>query len=404
MSTVVPRLEGLNCPNCGAPQVIRGFGHTLTVVCPDCHSVLDAKDPKLRILQQATDQRGPRPRIPLGTRGTLQGTVWEAIGFQERCTESEGTRYCWREYVLFNPYKGFRYLTEYNGHWNFVRAIDASPGQSDGNLRPLVTYRGQRYIHFQTGEARTTWVLGEFPWQARVGETVTYRDYISPPRMLSSETSADETTWSLGEYLTGDEVWRAFQLQGKAPEARGIFANQPAPPSDAGGLWVAAMFLLLVLLVMALGFATFSRQEKVLSASYSFTAGAVTTPTFELKGRPSDVQVVTVINPGASAFINYALINVATGQGYNFGRNLEEVRDAATVAAVPSGRYYLLIDPEPEPGASPGNYEVTVRRDVPVTSFYWIAGFLLLIPPAIKGLRAGNFETRRWQESDYASG
>ncbi len=25
----------------------------------------------------------------------------------------------WREYLLFNPYKGYAFLSEYNGHWNF---------------------------------------------------------------------------------------------------------------------------------------------------------------------------------------------------------------------------------------------------------------------------------------------
>ena len=37
--------------------------------------------------------------------------------------------YSWDEYLLFNPYKGFRYLTEYNGHWNFVQVQTALPEQ-----------------------------------------------------------------------------------------------------------------------------------------------------------------------------------------------------------------------------------------------------------------------------------
>ena len=74
MSATVPRIEGLNCPNCGAPQTIRGFGYTLSVVCPNCCAVLDAKDPKLCILQHAEGRKHIRPLIPLGTRGKLRDT------------------------------------------------------------------------------------------------------------------------------------------------------------------------------------------------------------------------------------------------------------------------------------------------------------------------------------------
>ncbi|MEJ7605177.1 MAG: hypothetical protein WKF37_02675, partial [Bryobacteraceae bacterium] len=58
------------------------------------------------------------PVIPLGTRGNLQGTRYEAIGFQMRGIEVDGIQYLWSEYLLFNPYQGYRYLTEYQGHWN----------------------------------------------------------------------------------------------------------------------------------------------------------------------------------------------------------------------------------------------------------------------------------------------
>ena len=50
------------------------------------------------------------------------------IGFQQRSTQSGGETYSWREYLLFNPYKGFRYLTEFDGHWNFVARHRRRPG------------------------------------------------------------------------------------------------------------------------------------------------------------------------------------------------------------------------------------------------------------------------------------
>ena len=58
-------IKGLNCPNCGGALQIRGFEHTLTVVCPQCLSVLDAKDPNLQVLQKFEAKARIIPLIPL---------------------------------------------------------------------------------------------------------------------------------------------------------------------------------------------------------------------------------------------------------------------------------------------------------------------------------------------------
>src|SRR5947208_477467 len=79
------------------------------------------------------------------------------------------------------------------------------PGSSTLN------YLGEPYRHFQTATAATSYVLGEFPWQVRVGEAANVSDYISPPRVISSEKTGNEVTWSMGEYLTGRDIWKAFK-------------------------------------------------------------------------------------------------------------------------------------------------------------------------------------------------
>jgi len=110
-----PQVKPLNCPGCGASLTVRSFGNAVTIVCGSCHSVLDAQDPTLKILQKfRTVANEDPPLIPLGSRGRMRGVVYEAIGFQRRTIKVEGISYSWHEYVLFNPLKGFRYLTEYD--------------------------------------------------------------------------------------------------------------------------------------------------------------------------------------------------------------------------------------------------------------------------------------------------
>ncbi len=165
---VVP-VRSVSCPACGATTAVRMFGHAVNVVCQSCHTLLDARDAGVTILQKYTDAVRYEPEIPLGTRGTLRDVVYEVVGYQVRQVNIDGTPYQWREYLLFNPYKVFHYITEYAGHWNFVSPVPSLPG---GDRVPGTTsrsYHGQSFRHFQTATATTVFVLGEFPWQVRVG-------------------------------------------------------------------------------------------------------------------------------------------------------------------------------------------------------------------------------------------
>src|SRR5712692_2150790 len=176
MPDSVAVVKALNCPNCGAALMIRAGEHTLSVVCVQCLSVLDAKDPNLQVLQQFQERARIQPLLPLGTRGKWRGDPYEVIGFQVRTIEVDDTAYSWSEYLLFNPYKGFRYLTEYNGHWNDVKTVRAVPEATTFGGKSAYRLLGRTYVHFQTASAETTYVMGEFPWQVRVGEKVAVRD------------------------------------------------------------------------------------------------------------------------------------------------------------------------------------------------------------------------------------
>ncbi len=90
-------------------------------------------------------------------------------------------------------------------------------------------YGGKTYLAFDSMTASTVYVLGEFPWRVRVGDSVACQDFVAPPSMLSSESTGGEITWSRAEYMTGSQVWQAFKLPGSPPPAYGIFANQPSP-------------------------------------------------------------------------------------------------------------------------------------------------------------------------------
>ena len=120
-------VRSLSCPRCGAAIVVRGFGWTQTIACASCAAVLDAQDPNLSVLRHLQLRMTVEPLIPLGTRGQWRGASYQVIGLQQRTIRADGEAFSWREYLLFNPYQGFRYLTEYDGHWNDVVPLPGLP-------------------------------------------------------------------------------------------------------------------------------------------------------------------------------------------------------------------------------------------------------------------------------------
>jgi hypothetical protein len=431
-------VRGFNCPSCGAAVALRGLAWTQTVACESCGAVIDARDPNLRVVQEAQARMGAvRPLIPLGTRGEWRGAPYEVIGLQQRTITVDGEHYSWREYLLFNPYRGFRYLTEYDGHWNDVVPLAAIPAVAAGVGPATARYGGQTFRHFQTARAETTFVLGEFPWEIRVGDRAEARDYVAPPRVLSAESTADETTWSLGTYVDGRAVWKAFALPGAPPAPRGIYANQPSPHAGAGAWWRAFGVLAAALLVALLARVITARNERAFEGRYTFGAttpfaaattargdSAITgegfvTPPFELRGRTSNVVVETTTDVDqAWIFLDFALVNEATGEARRFAREVSyysgvdggerwsegSKRDHTTIGRVPPGRYVLRVEPSGETRAgAPIHYTIGVRRDVPTLAYYLAALVILVAPPVFGSLQAASFETRRWAESDHGS-
>ena len=430
MSSVIvsPMVQSaaLYCPNCGGSIQLRGFARTLTAICSFCGTVLDTSTPVFRILQTAQEWQQISPPLPLGSRGKLDGIEWEVIGYQVRSMESDGETYAWGEYVLFNPYRGFRYLSEYNGHWNFIRTLSRIPEGSVTDRRVRLDGRGFR--KFQSAQAQTTYLLGEFPWRVQVGETVNFIDYIAPPLLLSAEITGaeNEITWSLGRYMTGSEIWKAFNAPNLPPAATGVFENQPAPHAgSAGPIWkvfgwsLIGLVLVMTLVSLLLGGRTVFEQ------SYEFDPNAgrepsFVTPDFQLK--PPTGNVAVRINTDLEnnwTYFNFALIST-DGHAYNFGREVSfyEGQDSdghwteggksgsVTISSVPAGTYFLRVEPEGDKTrvSMPDHYRLTIRRHVINWLFPVLALIFLAIPPIIQTFRGFGFERARWQESDYPQG
>ena len=114
----------------------------MSAVCGSCGTVIDTATPELQIIEAAEAAvRKLAPILPIGQRGKLFGTDYEIIG----CVKRADPWSKWSEYLLFNPWQGFRWLVTFNGHWSFVTRLPVTAGVE---RHRIAKSNGRRYKLF----------------------------------------------------------------------------------------------------------------------------------------------------------------------------------------------------------------------------------------------------------------
>lgn len=239
-------VRAITCPQCGGSIGLRAAGLSVSLVCEHCGTTLDATHEDVRIIA-AAHQAMHRPNIPLGTRGTLRGEQWEVIGYLER---SDGYHQ-WHEYLLFNPYAGYRFLVDDGRCFSLGEIVDRTPGGAFGGY----TLDDEVYTRFGTTyDAWVTFVVGEFYWRAGAGERVRATDFVRPGAMLALEENDRERTWTLLTLLAPGEAEDAFGMERRSRMSGGTPSpHEPSPwrplLREAAIVFAAALMALVAIIV-----------------------------------------------------------------------------------------------------------------------------------------------------------
>lgn len=406
------------CPSCGGPFSMLTPGLTASVACKYCGSTIDATHQTLSILCRAEKKIKIKPLIPIGNKGTLFGIEWEVIGFMRRSDESG--QYPWDEYLLFNPFNGFRWLTTYKGHWNYVETMRLRPWKDRAGTD--VKFKDRTFKKFLAGKAKVVYVLGEFYWRVRTGEVVDVSDYVCPPEILSCEGDSSEANWSLGTYIGPQEIAQAFGLA-EMPRKEGVAPNQPSPYVPLSRhLSLSFLALAICLTILQFYFIVNASDKEVYRGDFTFNPGdavrSIVTPSFDLPGGLNNLSVV-LYSPLNNDWMEAAvdLVDEKTNQSLGFEHGVEfysgtdsdgawkegdQISDLL-LSSVPGGRYHLLVQPAGDPGkGGQKSFSLTLRRGVVMWSNYFTALLLLALYPAYVCFRGRAFEVSRWSESDLS--
>ena len=426
LPTATVAAEVFRCAVCGSP-LQAGSPGIVAIACRSCGTVVDAADAGHAVLSRLAERERQAlytPRLALGSQGRLDGEAVEVVGFLVRRTRCEGVAYDWREYLLAAPEGRYRWLTEYNGHWNVVDVLADPPG---GGLVEVddVVHRGIRYRHFSTApQAEVIQLAGEFTWRVRHGERCRAVDYVAPPQMLSCESTDTEITWSLGRYAAPQEIATAFGLK-KLPDPVGVHACQPNP-WEATHRQACRRFWRFLILVVALQVAalTLFGSRTLLSQDFHFEPERLAGPESTLRTREFAVgrDASRLVVRNATSLDNHwlalemVLVNKTTGEawpaardiayyyGYDDGESWSEGSrdDEVVFVDLPAGTYYLTLDPEIAPDKpQPVHSRLEVTTAGAGWSNFFLALAFLAVFPVFSRLRHAAFEGARWADSDH---
>ena len=441
--------RAITCPSCGGSIEIKAAGYTVNVGCQYCGSVLDVANPDVKLISEF-QMASRKLELPLGSRGMYGNVEWEVIGFLERSDDELN----WHEYLLFNPYGGYRWLIRSEGTWSMGTALPEEPSNAFGDA---VNLRGQRFsLEFADVPTRTDYVLGEFYWRVQTGDMVKASFYEgSETTALSCEKSADETNWTYTEDLPEGTIEQAFRspdgspLQftgGPTPKPAALYASiaaqnlaastfkpsAPRVPGEWGKLFQLACTTLtacfIIMLVFGMGNTVAKQQIDVAldGPAKTFSIGTVTIT--------RAWQPITMTAKSVEQFDNkwidldYTLVNKATQEaipgysvvehysGTDSDGNWSEGSYAgkAKFAGVPRGVYDLQVEASMHSWAtstssasynpwSSGNQTYKIDIEAATGAMFWgnlVVIALLLLGPVIvmffRSLSSGG----RWTSGD----
>ena len=432
--TATSPVKTISCQKCLKENNLVGFPYCQSFACVHCgtrYAMENGSDFKQLGQRNQTDVG---PDIALGSKGLLKGTTYEVIGYAQK-EEANQYRSQWKEYTLFNQQHGFAFLSEFGGHWTFVKERGDAPvlaKESSTNLK----HESENFELYNSYTYDVVNAKGEFPYNAFNDGDKKVKEFISPPELWIQEKSGKEgILWFLGEHISGSELKNAFGDEIDLPSRSGVGAVEP---KGFVSIYKIVRFGLaaVLLLVFVHLLTSFTHQKRLISENtYDFN-DSVDTVSFirndiRLEKWSSNLEFEIFADVDNSwCEVSVTLVDVANGTEYTVSQGVEfyygysegeswregDKQETAYLSQIPAGNYNLIVRAMRETkyvvdsftGSSTGrnpalrNFTMSIYYDTTNDRNLFFCMIPLIIWPFIHFLIIRNNEKRRWYNSPFS--
>jgi Domain of unknown function (DUF4178) len=419
---VNPLGKELKCPQCFKAIKMITYPLAQSCTCNSCGTFY-------AIEKNQPDKKGNNsnnlfePLLALGTKGVLKGVSYEVVGYVKK-QEQNAYKSKWKEYVLFNSIYGFAFLSEYDGHWIFLKETILCPVILNDNTKEF-EFANESFHLFNSYTYSVIEAKGEFPYNIFDNKNTLVKEYISPPEIwIREKDNREGITWFFGEHISIKEITSAFAVTATVPYRKGIGAVQPTNYINIKKLVTITLVAIVALLLIHLLLISNKQNKVITEENYYFTDSAdnvkVVTEKFDFNKWRSNVAFTISAPVNNSWFeLNATLVNAVTGEEYSLQKGVEyyygysggeswtegSTDETAYITNIPSGKYFLQMEGVRESNLlnKPNNFSVKAVYDAVDYRNFWFAVLLVLIWPVINYIISNQKEKSRWGNSPFSN-
>ncbi len=423
MNTVTEQhTKTLVCGGCRKEHIIHAHPFTFAVSCSGCGIRYEYDVNSDKYLKAGSGDKGYVPDIEINSSGVLDGIEFKVIGYARKKETASPAE--WNEYTLYNPQMGFAYLSEFEGHWVYVKEWPRPPIIT-AQTKDYFVENDNEFELFNDYHYLVIGAVGEHIYDLNKTSPFRVTEYIHPPQILTQEINQSEENWFYGDHIEAKKVKESFAVTSTFPGKIGVGAVEPLAFINKATLIKITLVGIVFLLLTHLIFSGTRRQEILFSDRIFFNEGMNTaegvTPQFDLIKKESNLEI-TVSAPLSNNWAEFegSFVNTATGKEYGFNKGVEfyegnddggrwtegSKRETLFITEVPAGKYYLDYKVMRDSSDSylaqniPNVY-MQVRYDVALTrNLLWSIGFVLIIAVLQFSYFYYN-DKRRWENSKY---
>ncbi len=416
----LPKYASYQCSTCSAKIASYEGDDASHVACASCNSFFKRERGSLVLLTKFS--RPVSISLPIGTKGVYNNKKFQVVAAL-RIKESNAAYY-WMEYVLKCDDGTYNFISEYEGHWNFVIPLEEFKREK----KTVFSYKEREYTYFNFYKTVYIGAAGEFTWDVSVADKPSIKEYISPPFGLNHEVSRSHGDhWSETRYLSKKEVRKIFNLsEGHyLPPTSGGYSNQPFPiVTDSFQLKKATGIFMLAMMAIVFLCAAIVDTKQIYYSNVPLKIVAHNSDSNTFVSEPFTVTSLT----GTSAvdFIfwanvnqswmeaSFTVINDDSGEEFFFEQGVEyyyghsggeswsegNVENTVTLSALRDGKYRMIIKPTFPDQNTADTYAVKVTQGVILWSNYFILTALGLIIPLILLIWESVFDANKWATSN----